>query len=439
MLTSYLRTLRGFNADIRRYLLAISLIGFTVDGGMIAVVFNLYLLRLGYGPDAVGAVNSVGLIAFAINSMVAGALGQRWGNRRAMMLGLGIMMLAYLLLPLVEFLPGAWWTPWLFGTSILANVGISTYFVNTAPYLMAVAQPQERTHAISIQSALIALAAFVGSLIGGALPALFSGMLHLSLDATEPYRYTLLLAALTINVGIFVLLGATDEARHVPLPPRPRRTYASVFRVPRLRMEHLRTFTGSMAGLLVLIAIIRSLQVAGMGVTSTFFNVYLDQQLGTSTGQIGLVTGLARLVTVPVVLLIPLLAARWGNQSVAFWAGVLTPLCMLPLALVPDVGAAGLSYLGIMATGAIRYTAFMVFTMEMVKPHQRSLLSGISEMTAGVSFAIMSWWGGHLIVHQGFQTLFLVGAAGSVLGALVYWATFGPRAKRSQPLVALES
>jgi len=434
MLTSYLSTLRSFDGNVRRYLVAISLIGFTVDGGVSTVVLNLFLLRLGFGPDVIGEINSVGLIAFACSSLLAGALGHRLSNRRSMVLGLGILMAANLLLPLVELTPPAGWRAWLTGTVILSHVGIATYFVNTAPYLMAAATPAQRNHAISIQSALIALSAFAGALIGGALPVLCASLLGLDLAQAAPYRYTLLFAALTISVGILALLRAGDVEERTPLPPIPRRWYASTWRVPRLRLAQLRQIRNGVAGLLAMIALIRILQVTGVAVTMPFFNIYLDTGLSTPTTQIGLVTGLARLVSVPMILLIPLLAARWSNQRVAFWASLGTALFVLPVALFPTLGAAGIGYMGIMASSAIRYTTFMIFTMELVQPKHRSLLSGLGEMTAGLSFAIMSWWGGYLIVNQGFEALFLVGATGTLLGTLLYWAYFGLQPRRTPPV-----
>ncbi|MEZ4674145.1 MAG: hypothetical protein R2932_07890 [Caldilineaceae bacterium] len=69
MLAAYIATLRAFQRNVWLYFFAISLIGFTVDGGIFSVVFNLFLLRMGYGPEFVGQVNSVGLLAFAICSL----------------------------------------------------------------------------------------------------------------------------------------------------------------------------------------------------------------------------------------------------------------------------------------------------------------------------------------------------------------------------------
>ena len=437
MLASYFSTLRSFDGNVRRYLIAISLLGFTVDGGIYSVVFNLFLLRLGFGPDVIGEISFTGLIAFAINSLIASALGRRWGNRRLMLVGLSLMMTANVLLPFVDLTPRAWWRLWIGAAVVLSNIGVSTYFVNAAPYLMATTTPGQRNHAVSIQSAAIALAAFVGSLIGGVLPGLFAAGLGTTLAAAAPYRYTLLLGALMLNVGIFALLGAQNEAiRDAPLTAMPRRLYATRLRVPRLRLAHLRHATRGFFGLLLIIGLIRVLQIGGMAVTMTFFNVYLDTHLQTPTAQIGLVAGFARLASVPVMLAVPLLAARWGLRRVSFWASAGTALAVLLIAGLPVLGAAGLGYMGVMASGAIRYTTFMLFTMELVQPEQRSLLSGISEMTAGLSFAIMSLVGGQIIVSHGFQTLFVVGATASLIGTLLFWACFGLSPQGVRPIVA---
>ena len=65
MVTTYIHTLRLFNRDVRLYLISAALIGFTFLG-IYAVLFNLYLLRLGYGPEFIGTVNGVSQLGFAL-------------------------------------------------------------------------------------------------------------------------------------------------------------------------------------------------------------------------------------------------------------------------------------------------------------------------------------------------------------------------------------
>jgi len=429
MLASYLAALRTFQRNVWLYFVAMSLIGFTVDGGIYSVVFNLFLLRLGYGPEFVGQINSMGLLAFAICSLPAGALGARIGNRRAMIAGLCIMMLSSLMLALSEFVPPPLRVYWLFGFYSCFHSSIAIFFVNTAPFLMAVTQEAQRSHAFAFQSAMISSAGFVGSLIGGVMPSIFAQRAGLTLDAAAPYRYPLLIASVMLIVGIVALFGmkdadgVTSSATLSPLPPR--RTYPSFFRVPRFPDFTLQHIDRGFFVVIVVISLVRIFQIAGMATLATFFNVYMDDGLGAPTAQVGLITGMGRFLAVPIVLAMPILSARWGHRYLVTFSSLSAALFLLPLAFIPQSWAAGLGYMGIMAGSSIRYTSFMIFIMAMIKPEQRSFMSGLSEMTAGLSFAVMALLGGYIIVNQGYQTLFLIGAGATLFGTLLFWFYFG--------------
>ena len=429
MLSSYLVTMRTFPRNVWLYFVAMSLIGFTVDGGIYSVVFNLFLLRLGYGPEFVGQINSMGLLAFAICSLPAGVLGARIGSRRAMIVGLAIMMGSSFMLALSEFVPPSLRVYWLFGFYSCFHSSIAIFFVNTAPFLMAATQETQRSHAFALQSAMISSAAFVGSLVGGIMPGVFAQQAGLTLDDATPYRYPLLIAAIMLIVGIVALFGIQETdvgAPHVALALLPpRRTYPSLFRVPRFPAFSLQQIDRSFLVLIIVISLVRIFQIAGMATLSTFFNVYMDDGLGAPTAQVGLITGLGRLLAVPIVLSMPILSARWGHRHLVTISSLSAALFLLPLAFIPQWWAAGLGYMGIMAGSSIRYTSFMIFIMAMIRPEQRSFMSGLSEMTAGLSFAVMALLGGYIIVNQGYQTLFLIGAGATLFGTLLFWSYFG--------------
>lgn len=431
MIRSYLATLSTFQRNLWLYFAAISLIGFTVDGGIFSVVFNLFLLRLGYDPAFVGEVNSAGLLSFALCSLPAGALGGRIGNRRAMILGLLTMMISSLLITFSEFIPSHLRPLWITTAYMLFHGSIAIYFVNTAPFLMATTLDEQRSHAFAIQSAMISMAAFVGSVVGGVMPGFVAGQLGLTLESATPYRYPLLVSALILSVGIVVLYFAKDAvepSRIAPPPVIPRRTYPSNFRIPRF--ADLRS-TFSLANLdrdfvvlALVISFIRIFQIAGMAVLMTFFNVYMDNGLGVPTSQVGLLAGIGRLLAVPIVLTLPILASRWSHRNLVISSSLSAVLFLAPLAFVPTWWAAGLGYMGVMAGSSIRYTSFMVFIMALIKPEQRSFISGLNEMTAGLSFAVMAFLGGYIIVSYGYQTLFLIGALASLVGTLIFWGYF---------------
>lgn len=421
MAANYLGTLRKFNRNVRFYLLATALLGFAIDGGVYSVIFNLYLLRLGFGPEFIGQANSLGLLAFALSSLPSGTLGAWFGNRRMMVVGLVFMIAGGFGLPLAQYAPGAWIGPVIMGAYALLYLGLALYFVNSVPLVMEIAGPEERTHAFAMQTALLALAAFSGALIGGFLPRLFASAMGMTLHQPAPYRLPLVFAAVLMVPAVWAILS---------IRPAPSAEDATPAAAGAQRGGLRGSAESSLILTLVLLSVVRFFQVGAIGSASTFFNVYMDTQLNVATGQIGVLAAVARLLGVPAALLTPVLVARWGAPRAVLGASTLTAISMLPLALIPHWGAAGIGYVGVTALSSIRYPAYLLYSMELVPPTWRGTLAGAGEMSGGLSFALMAFAGGYLIEAQGFPALFLTGAVLATVGTLLFYLWFMlPRAK----------
>ncbi len=409
----YVDGLRQLTPDLRRYYLAVSLLGFAVDGGVYAVLLNLFLARLGYGPEVIGLVNAAGMVVFALASLPAGIFGERWGSKRIMLWGLGLLMVGGVLLPLADLLPAAARLPWLITMIICLYLGLALAFVNTAPMLLGLVATDQRNQAYATQTALLGLASFLGSLLGGLLPTLVSVLTSVALDQPMPYRYGLIVAGVAVIPALLALAriqpGAVREMPALPAGAPGTRAATSIL------------------GLLSLIALVRVLQVAGLAVTSTFINLYLDAELRVSTAQIGVLLALGRLVSVPAVLTTAALSARFGNRNVVIGASLATAVGMLPLALIPHWGPAWLSLMIVSGLSGVRYAASMVYFLDLVPLNKRATTAGVTEMAAGICFTALTFGGGYIITLLGYRALFLLGAALSALSALVFWALFRGR------------
>ena len=398
---TYLHVLRDFNRDVCLYLVTTMLIGLTVDGGVYTVLFNLYLLRLGYGPEFVGLVNGTGMLLFALFCLPAGTLSGRWGVRRMMIAGLSLLLVGCGLLPFAELRTGNWQAGWLLITWCFAFIGFAMYFANTAPFVMKVTEQNERSHVFSVQAALWSLAGFVGSLVGGFLPGIFAIYLGVSLDQAAPYRYSLLAASLLLIPTVLAIV-ATREPDAQPIIERQTKGGASPLR------------------LIAFLTLVRLLVVTGVGTLFIFFNVYMDAGLQISTVHIGVLSAVGRLLSIPTALIVPLLTRRWGNGRPAAWASLGTAISMLPLILISHWSAAGLGFVGVLALTSIRYPTFLVYTMEAVPPARRGTMSGAGEMASGLSFSAMALGGGYIIEAFGYRSLFLTGASLTVIGTLSF-------------------
>ncbi len=412
MLRSYLGSVRLFSQDVRRCMVATALIGLTASGGIYSVLLNLYLLRLGYGSEFIGLVNAMSSLATVLLALPASALGLRWGTRRAMIGGLVLSVIGNSALPMVD--GGPLRDVWILGTYLLSGLGMALYLVNVNPFLMEATTSAERNHVFSVRVALLPLAGFAGSLIGGALPGLLAPILQSTLDQPDPYRYPLLVAGLLLAPAIPVLFasgGAKDgrTARVEPNTPGPDR---GLPRVPE----------SVPLGPVLFLPFIGFLRVMGEGIPRAFLNVYLDTQLHVPTAQIGALVGLARLLAVPAGLLMPLLVAKWGTGQTVFAGALGVVLSLLPVALVPHWAAAGLGYMAMTALAAIARSAFIVHAMEAVPPRWQPTMSGATTLSAAVSWGVTAFAGGYLVDTVGYGPLFLIGAGLTLAGALLFWS-----------------
>ena len=408
MPAQYLRTIRHFNRDIRLYLFASGLVGFCLFSGIYSLLFNLYLLRLGYGPAFVGQVNAVGGLAFALSSLPSSFLGSRWGNRRTMILGLSLAIVGHALLSQAEFVPKIHQQSFILSTNSLGLLGISLYIVNGYPYLMEVSSAAQRHHVFSLQAALFPLAGFAGSLVGGFLPGGFAGLLQLSLDHPTPYRHTLLVASLLLTPGVFVLVatGQQTRERHEDTP-----TDASPLPLK----------------LILLLSFIAFLYTAGEGAVRTFLNVYLDDALNASTALIGTLAASGQLLAIPAALMMPFLVRRFGSTRTFNGAVLCSALILVPLALIPHWGIAGLCLMGTMCLAGIRRPAFTVFQQEMMPLRWRTAMAGAAATMTGFGYAGVSLGGGYMIEAVGYRALFLMAGCLTASGAATFWLCFRHR------------
>ena len=130
--------LRPFNRSVHLWLSVFAVVGFTYFGVQ-AVLFNLYLLRLGFEPQFIGLLIGSGQVVFAVTALPSGEFGRRVGVRGALIAGLMLLGLAFALLLCVEALPRSAWVAWLLIWWALTWVGAALVNVNSVPYAMSLA------------------------------------------------------------------------------------------------------------------------------------------------------------------------------------------------------------------------------------------------------------------------------------------------------------
>jgi predicted MFS family arabinose efflux permease len=415
-MSTYLNTLRLFSRDVRLLLTCGGIFGFAYFG-IYSLLLNLYLLRLGYDIAFIGLVNAIGPLMMVIVGLPSGALSQRWGSRRVLMVSFALMALGFGLLPLAEFIPAGGRAGWLLATYMLGWIGVTPFPVNIGPFLMVATGEQERSHAFAANAAVISIAGFAGSLAGGLLPGLFAGFLDLSLAEPAAYRFALWSAAVLFLPAVLAM-GATRVAGG----RQPQQVLAETEAAPYL--------------LIFMLALFLFLRMAGHWIMRIFFNVYLDTELHASTALIGGLAALSQLLGV-VALVAPPVIARWGKARTIGWGALGSAGTFLPLILIPHwVGVAvGLMSMGVL--NSLLGPAFDFFSQELVLPAWRTILSGALITALGVSIAAVAYGGGYVISAWGYPMLFAAGSGFSLAAALLFFTYFRrPRGRLAHQPVA---
>jgi hypothetical protein len=398
---------RDFNSSVRLWLLTWALAAFGYFG-LQGVLLNLYLLRLGFGPEFIGLLLGSGQLIWAIAALPAGAVGRRIGLRTALLSGFVLLGVGLGLLLLVEALPPAVWVPWLFGCWVVFWIGAAHITVNSVPYAMLIVDDDGRTAVFPVQGAVIAVMTFAGSLVAGALPGLLVAWIGSSLADAAPYRTVLWLVPLLFLGCVAVLAGA-----------RPARLTDLRVDEPLADSRPLGTFL--MLGGVVL------LQTAAEGPIRAFFNVYLDRGLAVPLGQIGPIIGFAQFLPVAGALLTVKLLARCGAARTLALGSIGTAVALLPLAGVALWTMAALGFMGVMTMAAVHGPARNVFSQELVAPRWRTTTAAILTIGTALGWASTAAAGGFVIAAVGFTGLFALSAGLAAGAAVLAWTMTIPQ------------
>tara|TARA_Y100000588_G_scaffold336881_3_gene378001 strand:+ start:2665 stop:3945 length:1281 start_codon:yes stop_codon:yes gene_type:complete len=408
------QTFRHLSRDVRLYMLASAIVGFTIFGGIETVILNLYLLRLGYGSRFIGWVNATGALTNTLIALPLGLLGLRVSRRRMMMTGMLTMATGMGALPFAEYLPGHLTRVWLLVTRGIGYLGMGVFQIGGTPFLIGATRPGERNQAYAFHTAIGPLAGLAGGLVGGLLPSFFAGLAGVGLSDTGPYRQTLWTTALFLIPGFF-LVRATTETH----PAQQLRTERRNSSVPLI--------------IFVLIFLSGFLQLAGERVARTYFNVYMDMGFQTSPSFIGSFWSMGHCLSVATALLSPYLCKRWGivNVSILGAFGMVTSLLLMTWLTHPY--AVGLAFVSLIGFAAIRRPAYTVHHQELISPAWRPTMAGTTSFSAGSSEFTMALLGGYTIASVGFAPLFQTGALLTAVGAALFWLYFRtPRGERGE-------
>jgi len=425
LLIEYLRQFNRFQRNARLYLVSNALSG--VSAGILLVLYNLYLVSLGYGADFIGVILLVGTLGAGLAIFPAGWCVDSFGGK-------AILIWSSLLIGvagtgLILFRQPA---P-LLVSSFVAGVGAAFILVVNAPFLTANSTPAERAHLFSLNIVLTLVTTVLGKVVGGVLPVWFraiswlmaplpswSARLLINQSDARSYQLALLFAGIIAGPGLIPLFLLSNDrpssaSRHAEEP----HVQNVLFSLKHIQME---TMLRSPIFLLSLTQVLIGL---GAGLIIPYFNIYFVQHLRASSALFGLIDGGATAITALLTLVAPLLALRLGKVNTI----VLTQLASIPLlftiGLTGTLPLVALLYLFRQGLMDMSTGIFQVFSMEAVSKPHRGLANSSYQASFQVAWALAAPLGGLVIVHLGYPPVFVAATVCYLLSIGVLWGNFG--------------
>jgi MFS family permease len=358
--------------------------------GISNVIFNLYILKLGYNEQSIGLLISASLIATGLFAFPAARCCDRMGSRMCLVTsGLLTAVSMYLLYTVTSM-------ELLLALSVLNGVFATIPTVIGVPFLMENSTPEDRLHIFSVNFGIFVFATVIGTSLGGYLPqtcAMFFGMPEMSVEA---YRYTLMVSLAMAALSVVPLIFIREKKRICAVQTDTRAFLRKLAESKTIRQ----------------LVVISCLIGTGAGLIVPFFNVYFNKM---SLAQASMVVGAA---------VVPYIAARFGKVKTISLTYLISLPFLLMLAFTTNLYLAGGAYILRMLFMNMSSPVSNSFSMEIVHRDERASVSSLTSTANCFALAAGSFIAG-LLMSWGVQTMPYLAACGFyTIASLLYYRFF---------------
>jgi len=207
---TYLERIAAFSPNARKYLIGVIVYGAAM--GVYQLLFNFYVLSLGYNQAILGNLVTARSATSLIVALPMGYLANKIGHKHAFLIGyggVGVAILLMLLWPSV---------PMFVVMNVLIGFAQSLTAIAMGPFLMENSGEQERTYLFSFSSGLSTTATSIGQWVGGYLPTWAS--LRLAVSPTSSPAYAWALGAIVLVIALSLIPTAMIKQTRLQLSER---------------------------------------------------------------------------------------------------------------------------------------------------------------------------------------------------------------------------
>lgn len=397
---TYLKRLRAFRPNARLYLVSVLLTGAAT--GVFRLLFNFYVLSLGYDEAILGRLISTMQFSALLLAFPMGYLVDIFGRKQALVARSILLSFAIGMMALIPTILNFYIMNAILGVSM----ALST--VAMAPFLMENSGEEERTYLFSWSSGLRMGSVFIGNWVGGFLPTWMGDLQAVAATDSRAYGGALLVMAIIGLVGFIPLV----RIKPVYAAKTRRKDFAPF------------TFAKDNPGLLFRLLFPSLLISIGAGLFMPFMNVFFrvvhlqpDPVIGTilAWGALAMAIGLV---------VAPPLAGRLGKiRLVTLTQGLSIPFMAL-LGFVPVFGIAVTAYYFRIVFMNMANPIYQTFVMEQVDASSRATIASLVSMVFSFGRAFSPTISGYLQVEYGFGPPFAIAIGLYSTAVFLYWLFF---------------
>ncbi len=396
----YASQVRKFSRNARLYLLNVVIIGAAM--GVFRLLFNFYVLSLGYNEALVGSLITVSSFTALLAALPMGYLADLVGRKNSLLLS-GVLLSASVLAIVIWPSEGM-----LYAMNVVSGLGQSLAAVTMAPFMMENSGEEERTYLFSFSSGLQMAMASVGSWIGGYLPSWIGLTRGVPAVSSQAYAGALLVVSITFAIGLIPLAMLRT--------PRLQRSERSVFAPLSYASKQ-----PSLLGKLILPILVTSI---GAGLIMPFMNVFFRQVHHQPDPVVGSLFAWGSLAMGIGLLLAPPLANRMGKIQLVVATQALSIPFLIILGFSPIFWLSTMAYFIRLALMNMSTPVYQTFVMEQVEPSARATVASLVSMAWNFGWTLSPTISGILQVRYGFGPPFLGTIILYTISTLLYWAFF---------------
>jgi MFS family permease len=400
LIHNYLQALKNFSTNARMYLAFNFLVSLYV--GMANVIFNLYIIKLGYNEQFLGLIVSVTMIATGIFAFPAAQLCDRIGSKKSLLLsGILSAIALYLLYVLTS-------QEWLLILSLLSGIFSTVPTIIASPFMCENSTPEDRIYLFSFNFAIFVVATVVGMAIGGYLPQVWTALFGVDSSSIVSYRYTLY-ASLIVAVLSIVPLAFLEERKKVSVA------------VPDYKSMIIELAGSATVKRLVVISCLIGF---GAGLIVPFFNVYFNKILSATPGQIGLIFALAQAFMAVGAMAVPYMVSKIGKVKTVSLTYVISIPFLILLAISTNLYVASAAYVLRMVFMNMSSPIYNSFSMEVVHEEEMASVSSLTSMGNYIAIAMSSYVAGVFMTYGSYLLPYLATCVFYLAASVLFFKFF---------------